>query len=123
MGGKGDRPGLENRWWVDQQKDAHGVLIDRPRVPLRFFRSGIGFEHVDDGPAAGRRLRLAEPLEVQVGEAALRPILLEADARAKEAQRHARAVDEDAVRVLLLVDPPAILEPGSVALATHGGGA
>ena len=44
MGGKGDRPGLENRWWVDQQKDAHGVLIDRPRVPLRFFRSGIGFE-------------------------------------------------------------------------------
>src|SRR5262249_14340103 len=29
----------------------------------------------------------------------------------------------DAVRVLVLVDPPAILEPGSVALATHGGGA
>src|SRR5262245_2377604 len=45
MGGKGDRPaGLENRWWVDQQKDAQGHLIDRPRVPLRFFRSGIGFE-------------------------------------------------------------------------------
>ena len=45
MGGKGDRPaGLENRWWVDQQKDAQGHLIDRPRVPLRFFRSGMGFE-------------------------------------------------------------------------------
>ena len=43
MGGKGDRPaGLENRWWVDQQKDAQGHLIDRPRVPLRFFRSGAG---------------------------------------------------------------------------------
>ncbi|HKA30323.1 MAG TPA: hypothetical protein VKH82_13155, partial [Candidatus Binatia bacterium] len=45
MGGKGDRPaGLENRWWVDQQKDAQGHPIDRPRVPLRFFRSGMGFE-------------------------------------------------------------------------------
>jgi hypothetical protein len=45
MGGRGDRPaGLENRWWVDQQKDAQGHLIDRPRVPLRFFRSGVGFE-------------------------------------------------------------------------------
>jgi hypothetical protein len=45
MGGKGDRPpGLENRWWVDQQKDAQGNPIDRPRVALRFFRSGAGFE-------------------------------------------------------------------------------
>src|SRR4030095_8487501 len=45
MGGKGDRPaGLENRWWVDQQKDAQGHLVDAPRVPLRFFRSGLGFE-------------------------------------------------------------------------------
>jgi hypothetical protein len=53
MGGKGDRPaGLENRWWVDQQKDADGHLIDRPRVPLRFFRSAIGF----DQDRAQRRL-------------------------------------------------------------------
>ena len=46
MGGKGDRPAsLENRWWVDQQKDAQGYLIDRPRIPLRFFRSAVGFDH------------------------------------------------------------------------------
>ena len=47
MGGKGDRPdGLENRWWVDQQKDAQGHLIERPRrsARLRFFRTGAGFE-------------------------------------------------------------------------------
>ena len=45
MGGKGDRPaGLENRWWVDQQKDEHGYLIERERVPLRFFRTGDGYE-------------------------------------------------------------------------------
>ena len=24
MGGKGDRPTVENRWWVDQGKDAKG---------------------------------------------------------------------------------------------------
>ena len=53
MGGKGDRPaGLENRWWVDQQKDAQGHLVERPRVPLRFFRSGEGF----DQDRAQRRL-------------------------------------------------------------------
>jgi hypothetical protein len=53
MGGKGDRPaGLENRWWVDQQKDAQGHLVERPRVPLRFFRSGQGF----DQDRAQRRL-------------------------------------------------------------------
>lgn len=53
MGGKGDRPaGLENRWWVDQQRDAQGHPVDRPRVPLRFFRTGIGF----DQDRAQRRL-------------------------------------------------------------------
>ncbi len=52
MGGKGDRPSLENRWWVDQQKDATGHVIEQPRVPLRFFRSGIGF----DQDRAQRRL-------------------------------------------------------------------
>jgi hypothetical protein len=53
MGGKGDRPaGLENRWWVDQQRDAQGYLIDRPRIPLRFFRSAAGF----DQDTAQRRL-------------------------------------------------------------------
>src|SRR5262245_20542895 len=96
---------------------------DRERGPHLLharLRHPVLLEHVDDGPAAGRPLRLAEPLEIQIGEAALRPVLLEADAGAKEAQRHARPVDEDAVRVLLLIHPPAVLEPGSVALATPG---
>lgn len=53
MGGKGDRPaGLENRWWVDQQRDSHGYLIEQPRIPLKFFRTGIGY----DQDRAQRRL-------------------------------------------------------------------
>jgi hypothetical protein len=46
MGGKGDRPTVENRWWVDQQKDATGAPIERPPAPYgkRFFRTGDGFE-------------------------------------------------------------------------------
>lgn len=45
MGGKGDRhPGLANRWWVDEQRDEHGYLVERPRVPLSFFRTAIGFD-------------------------------------------------------------------------------
>lgn len=52
MGGKGDRPSLENRWWVDQQKDAKGYVIEQPRVALRFFRTGLGF----DQDRAQRRL-------------------------------------------------------------------
>lgn len=46
MGGKGDRPNVENRWWVDQGKDARGVPIERPPAQFggRFFRSGEGFE-------------------------------------------------------------------------------
>jgi hypothetical protein len=44
MGGKGDRPSLENRWWVDVGKD--GRPLDRPPAKFgsRFFRSGAGFE-------------------------------------------------------------------------------
>lgn len=52
MGGKGDRPSLENRWWVDQQRDAKGHPIEQPRVQLAFFRSGAGF----DQDRAQRRL-------------------------------------------------------------------
>src|SRR5512145_3446749 len=46
MGGKGDRPTVENRWWVDQGKDAKGVPIPRPPAQFghRFFRTGDGFE-------------------------------------------------------------------------------
>ena len=46
MGGKGDRPTVENRWWVDQGKDARGMPVERPPAPFggRFFRTGAGFE-------------------------------------------------------------------------------
>ena len=46
MGGKGDRPTVENRWWVDQGKDAKGMPFERPPAPFggRFFRTGDGFE-------------------------------------------------------------------------------
>lgn len=46
MGGKGDRPTVENRWWVDQGKDAKGAPIPRPPAQFghRFFRTGDGFE-------------------------------------------------------------------------------
>jgi len=44
MGGKGDRPSLENRWWVDQGKD--GQPLERPPATFGngFFRTGIGFQ-------------------------------------------------------------------------------
>jgi len=46
VGGKGDRPTVENRWWVDQGKDAKGNPLPRPPAQFghRFFRSGDGFE-------------------------------------------------------------------------------
>jgi len=46
VGGKGDRPTVENRWWVDQGKDAKGAPLERPPAPFggRFFRTGQGFE-------------------------------------------------------------------------------
>jgi hypothetical protein len=46
VGGKGDRPTVENRWWVDQGKDAKGAPIERPPALFgrRFFRTGDGFE-------------------------------------------------------------------------------
>jgi hypothetical protein len=46
MGGKGDRPSIENRWWVDHGKDAKGNPIPRPPAAFggRFFRTGDGFE-------------------------------------------------------------------------------
>jgi hypothetical protein len=52
MGGKGDRPSLENRWWVDQGKD--GQPIERPPALYGnvFFRTAAGF----DQDRAQRRL-------------------------------------------------------------------
>ncbi len=46
VGGKGDRPTVENRWWVDQGKDAAGRPVVRPQARFghRFFRTGEGFE-------------------------------------------------------------------------------
>lgn len=46
MGGKGDRPTVENRWWVDQGKDAAGRPLERPPAQFggRFFATGAGFE-------------------------------------------------------------------------------
>jgi hypothetical protein len=46
VGGKGDRPNVENRWWVDQGKDARGAPVERPpaKFGARFFRTGDGFE-------------------------------------------------------------------------------
>src|SRR3989475_11104058 len=46
VGGKGDRPTVENRWWVDQGKDARGMPLERPPAPFggRFFRTGAGFD-------------------------------------------------------------------------------
>jgi hypothetical protein len=46
VGGKGDRPTVENRWWVDQGKDAQGAPLPRPPATFggRFFRTGAGFE-------------------------------------------------------------------------------
>ena len=55
MGGKGDRPLIENRWWVDQQKlDSRGHLIERPPAQFgrRFFHTGDGY----DQDRAQRRL-------------------------------------------------------------------
>jgi hypothetical protein len=46
VGGKGDRPTVENRWWVDHGKDAKGNPLPRPPAQFghRFFRTGEGFE-------------------------------------------------------------------------------
>src|SRR5437588_11616690 len=46
VGGRGDRPTVENRWWVDQGKDAKGNPLPRPPAQFghRFFRTGDGFE-------------------------------------------------------------------------------
>lgn len=53
MGGKGDRPSLENRWWVDQQKlDSDGLARPEAKYGARFFRTGAGY----DQDTAQRRL-------------------------------------------------------------------
>lgn len=47
VGGKGDRPTVENRWWVDQGKEPRGGgVVERPppQFGKTFFRSGDGFE-------------------------------------------------------------------------------
>src|SRR5437763_1701477 len=55
VGGKGDRPAVENRWWVDQGKDAKGNPLPRPPAAFggRFFRTGEGFEQERARPGAG----------------------------------------------------------------------
>ena len=52
MGGQGDRPNLEGRWWIDQQKT--GVPNERPPATFghRFFQTGDGY----DQDRAQRRL-------------------------------------------------------------------
>jgi hypothetical protein len=53
MGGKGDRPSLETRWWVDQQKiDSDGLVRPEAKYGGRFFRTGDGY----DQDIAQRRL-------------------------------------------------------------------
>jgi len=53
MGGKGDRPSLENRWWVDQQKiESDGLVRPEAKYGGRFFRTGDGY----DQDTAQRRL-------------------------------------------------------------------
>jgi hypothetical protein len=53
MGGQGDRPSLENRWWVDQQKvDGDGLARPEAKYGKRFFRTGDGY----DQDSAQRRL-------------------------------------------------------------------
>ncbi len=54
MGGYGDRPNLENRWWVDQGKAERGIPQERPPATYgnRFFRTGAGY----DQTRAQRRL-------------------------------------------------------------------
>jgi hypothetical protein len=46
MGGHGDRPNLENRWWVDQGKAERGIPQERPPATFgnEFFRTGAGYE-------------------------------------------------------------------------------
>jgi hypothetical protein len=46
VGGKGDRPAVENRWWVDQGKDGTGTPVPRPPAQFgaRFFHTGADFE-------------------------------------------------------------------------------
>jgi hypothetical protein len=44
MGGKGDRPGLENRWWIDQGKDGQPAVRPPATFGNGFFRTGVGFE-------------------------------------------------------------------------------
>ncbi|MFN8544221.1 MAG: hypothetical protein U0807_08440 [Candidatus Binatia bacterium] len=45
MGGQGDRPKIENRWWVDQGGGS-GTPSERPAAKFggRFFRAGEDFE-------------------------------------------------------------------------------
>ena len=78
MGGKGDRPTLENRWWVDQQTDSKGYPIDRPPAThgRRFFHTGDGF----DQDRAQRRLtdlnlKWFNEIDAPTGEWALLPLL------------------------------------------------
>jgi hypothetical protein len=45
VGGKGDRPTVENRWWVDQGKEGQAGGVRPPATfGRRFFKTGDGFE-------------------------------------------------------------------------------
>src|SRR2546425_6623104 len=78
-------------------------------------------EHANDHPAVGRRVGLLQPLQVRIGEPALRTLLLEAFAGPEEpsAELRRRALDRSTCRILALVDPPAVLDRRPVAFATH----
>jgi hypothetical protein len=56
VGGQGDRPNLEGRWWIDQQKTGAqpGAPVERPPAKFgqRFFQTGDGY----DQDRAQRRL-------------------------------------------------------------------
>src|SRR5262249_47700117 len=67
-------------------------------------------QHPQVRPGVGRGAGVVEPLEVQVREPPLRAILLEAGARTEEAAAELRrwTLEWRALRVLSLVDPPAV---------------
>lgn len=95
MGGKGDRPLIENRWWVDQQKlDSRGHLIERPPAQFgkRFFHTGDGY----DQDKAQRRLtdlnlKWFGEADVAEGEWAVMHLLPEERFSAKKLERARQA--------------------------------
>src|SRR4029077_16610617 len=85
------------------------------------FRDALAREHLDHRPAARRRRGLLQPLHVRVRQPEARPVLLETVAGAEEAGAELRRRTRDRIplRVLPLVDPPAVLDGRPIAFATH----